>query len=475
MISLRRGPASGLTGSLLFGLAILASPSGNAAINPNDHRAGPPGQEIRTLPHIAVDPLRPGVVIVGDTAIHDSYTTAQVFGSSSSITTWARTAALRTVHGANSTGEPAVARLASGQMVVAYLNWHSTPGKGIYATAPFAGGLLATSTNNYGRSWATPTLLDREGPNGATCSFPIDPASASRGSTISVVWTVQVLDASCSTVKWYELRIATSTNAGASWRTIRLPFASEASTVDPAVAIGPDGAIYAVGRQSCFEPLPHCPAGSFNLVAYSSGTHGRTFYGPVAIGDGFGNDRNAIAVDERTGAVLALSAAYGTLLDSHPRVWVSRDRNRSWRSTAQPLSRQIDAAMPSLASQPGGHTIAMLVLLNGHSSGYVPAITTTDNDGQSWSCLRPVATVPSPNPPSIYSSRTALGLEASGRVHSVWPDTREVRPAETTYTSTLAPTRLASLPCLSAPPATRSATNPASAQLPLGSPLMVDR
>ena len=226
---------------------------------------------------------------------------------------------------------------------------------------------------------------------------------------------------------------ATSHDSGRTWTTGNLPGLTTAvggafeRASDPAVAIGPDGAVYA---QALVIDVSDCRSG---VAVQRSDDGGLTFGAPVLVQDdscGASNDKNWIAVDG-----FPASTHYGRLYSAWDRetgsapivLRYSDDRGATW----SPLVVVSDGV--SVASgigalplvQPNGD---VTIVYEAYSPGPAREVAQTSHDGGAHFDV-PV-TVADFEGTGVPGMRTGTGLPAAaldpvtGALHVVWPDGR---------------------------------------------------
>jgi len=226
---------------------------------------------------------------------------------------------------------------------------------------------------------------------------------------------------------------ATTHDGGRTWTTGNLPGLTTAvggafeRASDPAVAIGPDGAVYA---QALVLDVSDCRSG---VAVQRSDDGGLTFGAPVLVQDdscGAANDKNWIAVDG-----FPASPHYGRLYSAWDRQagsapivlrW-SDDRGATW-SPLVVVSDGVSVksgigALPLV--QPNGD---VTVVYEAYDPGPAREVAQTSHDGGAH--FDAPVTVADFEGAEVSGMRTGMGLPAAaldpvtGALHVVWPDGR---------------------------------------------------
>ncbi len=223
---------------------------------------------------------------------------------------------------------------------------------------------------------------------------------------------------------------ATSHDGGRTWTTGNLPGLTTAvggpfeRASDPAVAIGPDGAVYA---QSLVLDVSDCRSG---VAVQRSDDGGLSFGAPVLVEDDAScsifNDKNWIAVD-----TFLASAHYGRLYSawdqSAPIVLrYSDDRGATWSALVRVSDATVAAGIGVLPLvQPSG---AVTVVYEAYSPGPAREVSQTSHDGGAH--FDPPVTIGTFQGNGVSGLRAGEGLPAAavdpvtGALHAVWPDAR---------------------------------------------------
>jgi hypothetical protein len=425
------------------GHALTARPAlhGEQDLVPEDHRAGPSGQESRFDASVAVSPASAQGMALGYTTATAPYG-ARVATSADGGVSWQPTSALPLPHGAPDAGETSVA-FSGNRLVVTYLAFRTGSGQ---VDPSYAGGLLVVTSRDLGKHWSRPTTL--QAASGTCGRFPTEPAVAGGSGLVAITWINQEGGGNCQ--RPYSLAVALSADGGATWRVRSLPYQATSYYGLPAVAVS-GREVVVTARRDCnsFSPIapPRCRAEqdvTADLVAYYSGDGGRVFAAPVDVASDFGIDRGAVAFDAKRRTILAIATPYSSnpvsqaTLETEDQAWLSADRGRTWHRRADPFSTALGGTAPSLVAAGDGSTMVLLVDVQGPlRAGAVPVLVTSQDDAATWSCPRMLATQPRPWS-SSYSTRTGLAV-GTGIAHPVWPDNREYPPGptETLYTTSV--------------------------------------
>ena len=189
---------------------------------------------------------------------------------------------------------------------------------------------------------------------------------------------------------------------------------------DPAVAIGPDGAVYA-------QTLPLSFGGNDGVAVQRSDDGGLTFGPPVLVeADPFGtNDKNWIAVDTFAGSPHAgrVYSAWGRLGPTVLRY--SDDRGATWSRlvTVSDPSGNPDAFAPIPLVQPNGD---LTVVYHASGTALDAIVSQTSHDGgNTFDATVSIGGFTSDEVPGM---RTGNGIPAAGidpttgRLYVAWPD-----------------------------------------------------
>jgi hypothetical protein len=451
---------------------LLAGPAAPAApgTDPTDHRASPPGGDVRNEPSVAVDPRDSQHLAVAAND-YDS-TTIGVYVSRDGGLSWLRhdpPGMPRTEFGA----DPHLV-YTPGRLFAAYLS---------YARSSDEGGLVVSRFDERQARWQLSVVRRNGVHQDGRCVFADFPALAvdRRGAqrVLYVAWQELVYaDADCTRYVEHPIYLSRSSDGGRTWSppgvvrqgtTVRTPYL-------PSLAVGPRGEVYVTYDESGPPPRPAgCTADLVEGVTVHVARAvdgGRTFVDRVVQVACYPNPpflgivtlptggypasltgatyrlpaSSNTVVDPRTGHLVSVvGGADPVTLEQVAQVRVSADHGLTWRpgGTVPRLPGE-NQEYPRLAvGRDGRVSLLWLAQLPG---GLLQASHAWSLDGgRNWQPVLRVATVPSRilNPLWLGFIGDYLGNDVGpdGRAHPVWTDLREVQSLNggTVYTRAVAP------------------------------------